>query len=84
MSCGCKKLKNGVSDVYGFGYERTNTVVVSNNSQDNHDLCQDGCRMSPQQTWLISKEWYESTPLSRNSKIKVLARFGAKQQLLKS
>lgn len=83
-SCSCIKLARGVRDVFGFNYPRQNLFVIQNNSQNPVDLCEDGHRAAPGSAWLIPKELYETTLLSSNKNVKVLAKFGAKQQLLKS
>lgn len=82
--CSCIMLVNGVSDAIGFNHPRKNCVVVKNVGQNPVELCESGHRLNPNTTWLIPKESYEAAPMSSDSKIKVLARFGAKQQLLKS
>lgn len=82
--CKCIRLENGLPDVFGFNYFRQNCVVVFNGTQNPVELCENGHRLSPGATWMITKDLYEMLTQSGGRDMKVLAKFGAKQQLLKS
>jgi len=75
---------NGLSDVFGFDHARQNCFVIANSSQNPVELCGGGHSAAPGDIWLIFKDDYVSGVSSSNSKVKVLAKFGAKSQLLKS
>lgn len=84
MTCSCIFLANGVSDVLGFNHPRQNCYVIINHGQTPIDLCESGHRCAPGASWLIAKADFEERNLGSTSKAKIVAKFGAKQQLLKS
>jgi hypothetical protein len=84
MDCSCIFLANGVSDVLGFNHPRRNCYVIVNHGQNPIDLCEGGHRCAPGASWLISKSDFEDRNLGSTSNAKIVAKFGAKEQLLKS
>ena len=83
-NCECVKLERGLPDVFGFNHPRKNMVVIRNSSLHPFEICENGHKANPGTTWMISKEFYESSSIASNKMATVVAKFGAKQQMLKS
>lgn len=82
-NCSCTKLDNGVSDVYGFGYETKNRLVVKLNGADALELCECACKMKRNEIWFVDSDAPRVVAGLENKFLTTLAAFGKTGRLLK-
>jgi len=83
-NCGCCiKLNNGVSDVYAFGYDTKDKVVVACSGIDNFEICDHSCKTKRHDIWLVSKDNPRIVDGLEKKFLKTLASFGKTGRLLK-